>query len=246
MPKSEKGDSKKSSKPDGYFHWSREPSVGLFAVLPLWIAYILLRSQLAPAESNGAELLLLEQFAPFGDHAYVILSAAFAVMIIVAAFSLMKRGVPWLRVVAVIVLEGVVYGVMLGPIAAAMTSSADQLLQISPSSDEMVVNIVGSIGAGIFEELVFRLAVMSVLAWIGARAVRSWGLPRFCAGLIAVVVSALLFSWFHHVCGEEFDRGVFVFRTMAGILLGLLMWARGYGVCVYTHTVYNLYFYLRP
>ena len=167
-------------------------------------------------------------------------------MIIVAAFSLMKRGVPWLRVVAVIVLEGVVYGVMLGPIAAAMTSSADQLLQISPSSDEMVVNIVGSIGAGIFEELVFRLAVMSVLAWIGARAVRSWGLPRFCAGLIAVVVSALLFSWFHHVCGEEFDRGVFVFRTMAGILLGLLMWARGYGVCVYTHTVYNLYFYLRP
>ena len=33
MPKSEKGDSKKSSKLDGYFHWSREPSVGLFAVL---------------------------------------------------------------------------------------------------------------------------------------------------------------------------------------------------------------------
>jgi hypothetical protein len=31
---------------------------------------------------------------------------------------------------------------------------------------------------------------------------------------------------------------------MAGLLLGLLMWARGYGVCVYTHTVYNVYFYL--
>lgn len=246
MPKSEKGDSKKSSKPDGYFHWSREPSVGLFAVLPLWITYILLRSQLAPAERNGAELLLLEQFAPFGDYGYLILSVAFALMIGFAAFSLMKRGVPWLRVVAVIALEGVVYGVMLGPIAAAMTSSADQLLQASSIADDLAINLVGSIGAGIFEELVFRLGVMSVLVWLGARAVRSWGLPKFCAGLSAVVISALLFSWFHHLCGEEFNRGVFVFRTMAGVLLGLLMWARGYGVCVYTHTVYNLYFYLRP
>jgi hypothetical protein len=31
---------------------------------------------------------------------------------------------------------------------------------------------------------------------------------------------------------------------MAGILLGLLMWFRGIGVCVYTHTIYDLWFYL--
>jgi hypothetical protein len=61
---------------------------------------------------------------------------------------------------------------------------------------------------------------------------------------MAVVVSALAFSWFHHLCGEPFDRTRFVFRTMAGVLLGGLMWGRGYGVCVYTHTIYNLYFYL--
>ena len=87
---------------------------------------------------------------------------------------------------------------------------------------------------------------MSALVWSGMRAVRGWGLPRWVAGAFAIVVSALVFSWFHHLCGEPFDRGRFVFRTMAGVLLGLLMWARGYGVCVYTHTVYNMYFYLRP
>ena len=48
------------------------------------------------------------------------------------------------------------------------------------------------------------------------------------------------------VCGEPYERGRFLFRTMAGVLLGFLMWWRGYGVCVYTHTVYDLYFYLRP
>ena len=62
--------------------------------------------------------------------------------------------------------------------------------------------------------------------------------------MLVVIVSALVFSWFHHLCGEPFDGRRFVFRTMAGVLLGLLMWARGYGVCVYTHTIYNLHFYL--
>ena len=110
----------------------------------------------------------------------------------------------------------------------------------------MVPNLVGSIGAGIFEELVFRMGLMSALVWIGMGAVRGWSLPKWVAGMFAIVASALVFSWFHHLCGEPFDRGRFVFRTMAGVLLGLLMWARGYGVCVYTHTAYNMYFYLRP
>lgn len=62
--------------------------------------------------------------------------------------------------------------------------------------------------------------------------------------MFAVLASALVFSWFHHLCGEPFERTRFLFRTMVGLLLGLLMWSRGFGVCVYTHTVYNVYFYL--
>jgi membrane protease YdiL (CAAX protease family) len=75
------------------------------------------------------------------------------------------------------------------------------------------------------------------------RAARAWAMPRWVAGVFGVLVSAVVFSWFHHVCGEPFDRTRFVFRTMAGILLGLLMWGRGYGVCVYTHAIYNIYYY---
>lgn len=220
--------------------------MGLFAVLPLWIAYIVMRWTLAPDERNGAELLLLHEIGRFGERAHLYVSAGFAVLIAFAARSLVKRKVPWSRVAAVIALEGIVYGVMLGPIASAMTSSANRVLSLDPAGSSTVANLVGSVGAGIFEELVFRLGLMSALVWIGMRAVRGWGLPKWTAALFAVVGSALVFSWFHHLCGEPFDRGRFVFRTMAGVLLGMLMWARGYGVCVYTHTVYNVYFYLRP
>jgi hypothetical protein len=251
VPKSRKSEPKAESLKGGYFSWSREPAVGLFAVLPLWITYILLRSQLAPEERNGAEVLLLQQLSLLGSRAHLVVSVAFVFLIAAAARWLLHHKVPWARVVAVIALEGLVYGVMLGPIAAAMTSSADRLLSIgAPSSafdtTPMVANVVGSLGAGIFEELVFRLGLMSALTWLGMRAVREWGLPRLVAGLSAVLISALVFSWFHHLCGEPFERGRFLFRTMAGVLLGLLMWWRGYGVCVYTHTVYDLYFYLRP
>lgn len=217
--------------------------MGLFAVLPLWIAYIVMRWTLAPDERNGAEELLLREIGRFGEHAHLYVSAGFAVLIAFAARSLIRRKVPWSRVAAVIALEGIVYGVMLGPIASAMTSSANRLLSLDPAGPSMVANLVGSVGAGIFEELVFRLGLMSALVWISMRVVRGWALSRWLGGLFAVVGSALVFSWFHHMCGEPFDQPTFVFRTMAGVLLGLLMWMRGYGVCVYTHTVYNIYFY---
>lgn len=225
----------------GYLRWSLDPAVGLFAVLPLWLVYEGLRWTLVPSERNGAEVLLMEELRRFGDGAPLLFSALFGVLLLVAARSLVRRHVPWLRVSAVIALEGTVYALLLGPIAEVLTSSAGRFLI---AGSPLVANLVGSLGAGIFEELVFRFGLMSALVWVGLRAVRAFSLPLWLVLPFAVVASALVFSWFHHVCGEPFDRTRFTFRTMAGILLGLLMWARGYGVCVYTHAFYNVYFYL--
>lgn len=227
----------------GYWEWSRDPAVGLFAVLPLWLAYMAMRWTLAPRERNGAELWLLSEIGRLGPKAHWVVSGAFAVLMLFAARSLVRRRVPWLRVASVIAIEGFVYALLLGPVAAALTSSATRLLAAGASSEGLVANLVGSLGAGIFEELVFRLGLMSALVWVGLRAARAWAMPRWVAGVFGVLVSAVVFSWFHHVCGEPFDRTRFVFRTMAGILLGLLMWGRGYGVCVYTHAIYNIYYY---
>jgi membrane protease YdiL (CAAX protease family) len=59
-------------------------------------------------------------------------------------------------------------------------------------------------------------------------------------------VSALLFSLAHHeLGGEPWDRGVFLFRAMMGALLGVLYWARGLGIVVYTHALYNVALLLR-
>ena len=68
-------------------------------------------------------------------------------------------------------------------------------------------------------------------------------LPKAPGGVLAVLISAVLFSWHHHL-GEPFEMGVFLFRTMAGVILGFLFWFRGFGVCVYTHAMYDVYYFL--
>lgn len=233
----------KDLPPGGYLHWSRDAAVGLFAVLPLWLVYEGARLWLSPAERNGAEDLLLQQVHRLGPYGHLGVSAAFCLLLAAAARSLVQRRVPWMRVSAAIALEGCVYALLLGPMASAMAASAIRVLAAADDAT-LAANLVGALGAGIFEELVFRLGLMSALAWLGLQALRAWSLPRWLAGAFAVAASAVVFSWFHHACGQPFEQKVFLYRTMAGILLGLLMWFRGIGVCVYTHTIYDLWYYL--
>ena len=89
-------------EPGGYQHWSRDPAVGLFAVLPLWLLYEAARLHLAPAERNGAEVLLLHELHRLGSRAHLVLSIGFCLLLLGAARSLVRRDVPWLRVAAVI------------------------------------------------------------------------------------------------------------------------------------------------
>lgn len=229
----------------GYLAWSRDWAVGIFAVLPLWLAYEGLRLTLAPDERNGAEALVRDSLMMLGPNALVLLRVAFAVTVVCAARSIARRSVPWGRVAMVSVLEGTVYGLMLGPVTGALTLYALEggawLVTGGIASD-----VIGSLGAGIFEEAVFRLGLLSVLALGLVRVARWSGAPEWTAAGVAIVVSAVVFSWFHHLGagGEPFEFGVFVFRAMAGLVLGVLFVVRGFGICVYTHAAYDLHFYL--
>jgi hypothetical protein len=37
---------------------------------------------------------------------------------------------------------------------------------------------------------------------------------------------------------------VFLFRAVAGVVLGVIFVVRGFAVCVYAHAVYDLHYYL--
>ncbi len=50
----------------GYLSWSKDPAVGLFCVLPLWIGYEVLRQLVVPDTMNGAQYLIY-QLPPVKD-----------------------------------------------------------------------------------------------------------------------------------------------------------------------------------
>ena len=83
-----------------------------------------------------------------------------------------------------------------------------------------------SIGAGLYEELVFRVLLVGGLAW-GLRRAASAAAPR--ALLVAAVVGALVFSGVHHLgpYGEPFTLSAFTFRFLFGLALnGVFLVAR--------------------
>lgn len=97
-------------------------------------------------------------------------------------------------------------------------------------------------GAGFNEELIFRLGILGGLVAVG----RGLSAPKIPVLLVAFVVSSLTFSLFHYIgpYSETFVFDSFMYRSLAGILLATLFWSRGLAVAVYTHALYDLYFFL--
>jgi hypothetical protein len=97
-----------------------------------------------------------------------------------------------------------------------------------------------SLGAGIYEELLFRVVLVSGLAWL---ATRLFGWRRSGANIFAVVLGALIFSAFHYLgpYGERLALDSFTFRTVAGLLFSGLYVLRGFGITAWTHALYDVF-----
>jgi hypothetical protein len=97
-----------------------------------------------------------------------------------------------------------------------------------------------SLGAGIYEELLFRVILVSALAWLARRVFR-WNVTSSAA--FAVLVGALIFSAFHYIgpYGDRLELGSFTFRAVAGVLFSGLYLLRGFGITAWTHALYDVF-----
>ena len=101
-----------------------------------------------------------------------------------------------------------------------------------------VSQIISFVGAGIYEEVLFRLLVFTGLGWL----LGMFQVPTRAALLAAAAGSAGVFAVAHHVgpYGEAYDGYVFLFRCLAGVYFALLYQFRGFGIAVGAHACYDV------
>ena len=92
-------------------------------------------------------------------------------------------------------------------------------------------------GAGIYEELIFRLIAFTLLHLLFRDVLL---MPKVWANLLMVLVSALLFASYHYLGNESFQLRSFVFRTVAGAYFGVIFLIRGFGVTAGSHACYDI------
>ncbi|MEM1107849.1 MAG: CPBP family intramembrane glutamic endopeptidase [Planctomycetota bacterium] len=103
--------------------------------------------------------------------------------------------------------------------------------------------VIFSIGAGIYEELVFRLIVIAIVHMILSDVL---ALPVGWSAGGAIAISAVLFALYHPFASlvpwqwDSRDWGRFAFYTVAGLYFAAIYVYRGFGIVAATHALYDV------
>ena len=232
-----------------YWTTSRAPRYSITFALPLLILYEALAATLSRFAGeqmrNGADVMLRSLFVTVAGRRgpLVFVLCVIGVSIWLIARDLRRGGKLQARVFAWMSAEAVLlalaFGLVIGTVTAKLLAPLGALAIGGQPPMGVGARLMLSLGAGLYEELLFRVLLVSGLLLV-ARRVLAWG-PAL-AKTFAVVVGALIFSAFHYVgaYGDPFRVDSFVFRTLAGVAFSALYVFRGFGITAWTHALYDV------
>lgn len=135
--------------------------------------------------------------------------------------------------------EATVYAFVLGLLIASAIGALLQIVQPA-TIDQLSVTqqLALSLGAGLYEELFFRVLLVSALLFLFNKLITK----KYVAYGSAMIVAALIFSLVHYIgeFGDPFMIGSFLFRFLFGLALNAIYIWRGFGVAAWTHAIYDL------
>jgi membrane protease YdiL (CAAX protease family) len=234
---------------DIYLKKTRTCFFGLLAITPLLILYESASEYLhrQPAESvvaapevrNSAEILIKRVlwFAQIRNNIY--LWAVFAAVLALAFWQAKKQGNIDFKFVyfPYQIFESLVYALVFG-FAVSKLAVYLKLQSNGQGQNELSAKMTLALGAGIYEELLFRFLLVSLLALLFRKVLTPKAIYH---NLLAVIIAAVIFSLYHYWNNTEvLNSDSFLFRFYAGCILGALYVLRGIGVTVYTHAFYDL------
>jgi len=255
-----------AAPPPSYWRETRQPIYSALLILPFLLLYevglVFLRSDVI----NGGHAILLHLGGSImrllGLHASFASVLALIILFIVA--QVRRKGSWRVRPPALVALflESLAYAVILflllgyfvrylprdrtaalpqqsAPAACALAagpaaaSSAATARPSRPGVNDFVLYC----GAGVYEELVFRVILLGLLMLVFTKL---FHMEHAYAAVWSVVAGAVIFSSFHHIGGQPFAFGMFSQRVFAGIYFAAVYFNRSFGLAAASHAFYDI------
>lgn len=232
--------------PEPYAQASKSPLHVLVFLLPLVIAYeigsalYLSGAHGAPAETIRATKILSRFFESFGAVGLYLPGVALVAVLLI--WHILERR-PWrvrIPVIGLMAAETVGWTtallILLALIGAAVGPAPLLAAQVDLASQPWQARLTLSIGAGIYEELLFRMILIAAVHFVLVDALR---LSEGAGQVGAVLVSAVAFALYHDLSGSDLSAR-FAAYFAAGVFFGALYLGRGFGLVVATHALYDV------
>ena len=225
-----------------YLAVSKSPLYSFIFTLPLFLLYevgiFLISSRDIDQLRNGADVLMRQVLESFGIYGMYGFGGTFLIGFLIA-FLRQKKNLRTSeiesRFLLIMFFESIVWATLL----AIMMIKIPTFLSLS-NEDHLIQQVVLAIGAGIYEEFVFRVLLISGLAILFGL-IFNWG--EFGKTFLSVIISSAIFSIFHFFgsYGDTFSFSLFFVRFIAGIFLAMIYIFRGFGITAYAHSIYDLF-----
>ncbi len=225
-----------------------DPLTSVMLVFPLFLVYQIGVLSM-PSVYNGADLITSQMLHLLRGNAttYLLINVVLGLAFVVLMLVLRRNNSFDPRLFLPVLLESSIYALTMGSLICFVMID---FLHIDPKlligcaaggapPGGLLPKLVLSLGAGVHEELLFRLVMVGGGVWLLTRGLH---LRPWLAIALAMVISSLLFSAAHHVIGgEPFRVGAFVYRSLCGLVFATIFQSRGFATSVYTHALYDIY-----
>ncbi|MFA4839836.1 MAG: CPBP family glutamic-type intramembrane protease [Candidatus Neomarinimicrobiota bacterium] len=225
-----------------YWTLSKSPFYSLLFALPMLIAYEICIFTMNHSDivgmRNGADVLFRQFFALFNVYGFYVVGFV-VILSFLITYYFQSRGKKAGRFrgqfFLLMFIESLTYGLL-------MFLFIDRLGGFTMSigsSSEIRQMIILALGAGVYEEFIFRVIFITAFLFLFKDIFK---LHPAISGILSVILSSFIFAAFHYMgaFGDAFNLRSLAIRFAAGVFLSCVYYFRGYGITAYAHTIYDV------
>lgn len=223
-----------------YHEETRRPIYSAILVLPFLLVYEVGMLILQPARVNGGDKLIRDLLQLVSVHA--AFASALVLLVCFIVWQVRSRA-SW-KVdpgrLGLMFAESFFFAAFLfltlGRLVAWLPAST---AGASGGAQRWAEEFVLYCGAGVYEELVFRVLLLGLLCLV---LTKLFHLEKEPAAAYAVWIGAFLFAAFHYLppLGDPFTLGSFLQRLAGGLFFSVLYMTRGFGVAAAAHALFDI------